>query len=136
MNSFAFYIGTALIAILPAFTGNFHKNISVKQADKIIRENDGGGSLVILDVRTPGEFSKEHLAGAINVDFWGKNFADSVSKLDRGKIYLVYCTSGVRSRGAMKQMRTVGFTRIYNMRGGMFAWKAARMPVEKRVGAG
>lgn len=108
---------------------SFHKNIKVGQAEKLIRLHDGIGDLVILDVRTPGEFVKGHIRGAVNFDYWNKDFHDSIARLDRKKIYLVYCASGVRSGNAMKLMRTMGFERIYNMKGGTFSWKAAKFPL-------
>lgn len=115
--------------ISPGNSQSFYKNIKVGQAEKLIRLHDGIGDLVILDVRTPGEFEKGHIKGAVNFDYWNKEFQDSISRLDRKKIYLVYCASGVRSGNAMKLMRTLGFERLYNMRGGTFAWKAAKFPL-------
>ena len=126
-------IGLILLAtVLPGFAQGFHRNVSVTKAEKIIQEHAGKGDLAILDVRTPGEFIKGYIRGARNLDYWGKGFADSVAKLDKSKIYLVYCTSGVRSRGAMKKMQQMDFTRIYNMRGGMFGWRAARLEIVTR----
>ncbi len=109
---------------------NYHKNIRVAQADTLIRNHEGKTDLVILDVRTPGEFEAGHIKGAINIDFWGSLFEESVSLLNKKPIYLVYCTSGVRSGGAMKKMRKHGFTRVYNMTGGMFGWRAAGLPTQ------
>jgi phage shock protein E len=126
------FIITLLISILgfsPVTGGNFFRNIKVAQADKLIREHEGKGDLVILDVRKPGEFAAGHIKGAINIDFWSKGFAGSASKLDKEQTYLVYCTSGVRSGGAMKEMRKLGFAKIYNMKKGLFGWRAAKLPL-------
>ena len=116
---------------IPVFSQNFYRNISVRQADRLITKHEGDANFALLDVRSPGEFEKGYIRGAANINFWGGGFADSVSVLDKKKTYLVYCASGVRSSGAMKKMRSLGFEKIYNMKGGMFAWRAARMPVEK-----
>ena len=126
------YIVILLIAIsgLTSATGqNFNKNISISEADQLIRDTTGSIDLVILDVRTPEEFSKEHIKGAINIDFWGKGFMDAMATHNINRTYLIYCTSGVRSNGAMNKMRKLGFTKLYNMKGGLFGWKAAKMPV-------
>ncbi|HBB90459.1 MAG TPA: rhodanese-like domain-containing protein [Bacteroidales bacterium] len=123
----------ALLAALsfhPAMAGTFHKNIRVAQADTLIQNHQGKSDLVILDVRTPGEFQAGRIKGAINIDFWGSLFDETISALDKKPIYLVYCTSGVRSGGAMKKMRKLGFTRVYNMTGGMFGWRAAGLPTQ------
>lgn len=119
----------SILGYLPFEGGNFYRNIKVAQADKLIREHEGKGDLVLLDVRKPGEFAGGHIKGAINIDFWSKGFVDSVSKIDKKQVYLVYCTSGVRSGGAMKKMRNLGFEKIYNMKSGLFGWRAARLPL-------
>lgn len=120
---------TALMGFSPLVAGNFYRNVKVAQAVKLIREHEGKGDMIILDVRSQGEFANGFIKGAINIDFWGKGFVDSVTKLDKSRIYMVYCASGMRSSGAMKKMRTLGFQQIYNMKGGMFGWRAARLPV-------
>lgn len=120
---------TALLGFSPVMAGNFFRNVKVAQAAKLIREHENKGDMTILDVRSQGEFANGFIKGAINIDFWGKGFVDSVTKLDKSRIYLVYCASGVRSSGAMKKMRSIGFQKIYNMKGGMFVWRAAKLPL-------
>jgi rhodanese-related sulfurtransferase len=123
----------SVLGLTPAHGGNFYRNIKAKQAEKLILEHAAKGDLIILDVRSPGEFEKGFIKGAININFWDKDFVDSVSKLDPKAIYLVYCASRVRSSGAMKKMKSLGFEQIYNMKGGMFAWRTANLPVKSRV---
>lgn len=48
---------------------------------------------VVLDVRTPGEFSGGFIAKATNVNFSDADFKSEISKLDKNKTYLVYCLS-------------------------------------------
>ncbi len=122
------------IACLPVTGSDFYKNVGVRQAERIIRDHEGKGTLVLLDVRSAGEYANGWIRGAVNINFWSKDFVDSVSKLDRRATYLVYCASGVRSSGAMKKMKELGFGRIYNLKGGMFAWKAKRGEVVKGGG--
>ena len=64
----------SLVGFVPVTTGNLFHNIKVSQAEKLIREHEGKGTLVILDVRKPGEFAGGHIKGAINIDFWSKSF--------------------------------------------------------------
>lgn len=61
-------------------------------------------SVVVLDVRTPGEFMVGHIANAINIDVEGMQFNADVSKLDKTKTYAVYCHSGRRSGIATSEM--------------------------------
>jgi rhodanese-related sulfurtransferase len=106
-------------------------NVSPVQASDLIRANSGNTRFVILDVRTPAEYADGHLAGAINLDVNSGTFQEEVSKLDMNRTYLVYCSSGVRSAAASKIMSELGFRYIYNMTGGITAWKSAGLPVVK-----
>jgi rhodanese-related sulfurtransferase len=74
---------------------------------------------VLLDVRTAGEFNTGKIEGAINLDFFDSKFAERVGKLDKEKSYFVYCRSGQRSANACRVMHNAGFTKLYNMAGGV-----------------
>lgn len=80
---------------------------------------------VVLDVRTPAEFSSGHLPGAINIDVNGADFTAQVSALDPAKNYAVYCRSGNRSGVAMAAMQQLGFANLYHLGGGIGAWTSA-----------
>ncbi len=82
-------------------------------------------SVVVLDVRTPGEFMAGHIANAINIDVEGMQFNADVSKLDKTKTYAVYCHSGRRSGIATSEMSKLGFSKLFNLDGGIGAWSAA-----------
>lgn len=68
--------------------------------------------LVIIDVRTPAEFSEQRLDGALNINLQSSDFVDRISQLDRNGNYAVYCRSGNRSAEAVAAMRTLGFTNV------------------------
>jgi rhodanese-related sulfurtransferase len=80
------------------------------------RETDGA---VLLDVRTPGEFTGGHVQGAINVDFNSPSFSGEMQKLDKTKPYFVYCRSGNRSGQAVLLMRKAGIQNIVELKGGI-----------------
>ena len=80
---------------------------------------------VLVDVRTPDEFSEGIIEGAINIDFKDPSFGEKINALDRSKPYFVYCLSGKRSGDAAKQMDSVGFKSIYLLKGGYKDWKNA-----------
>lgn len=79
----------------------------------------------ILDVRTPEEWSQGIIEGAHKINWFGETFDAEVKKLDPSKPVLVYCASGGRSAKAMKKLSNMGFTEVYNLEGGMGAWKSA-----------
>ena len=84
---------------------------------------------VILDVRSAFEFGGDKIAGAQNMSYTSSGFKAYLEKLDKSKSYLVYCASGSRSVGAVKQMKSMGFEKVYNLKGGIEHWKSAGMPV-------
>lgn len=105
-------------------------SISVKQAYKLIVENKNNSNFVILDVRKPDDFHKEHIENAINIDFKSDSFSFKLDKLDKNKTYLISCYGGFRSKNTMKMMKDKGFQKLYNMKGGMLKWKAKRIPMK------
>ena len=70
---------------------------------------------VILDVRTPEEYSEVRVQGSMNIDWNGPDFEGKVSKLDKSASYKVYCRSGNRSGRAMELMKTLGFQDVENL---------------------
>jgi rhodanese-related sulfurtransferase len=85
----------------------------------------------LVDVRTPGEFSSGHIEGAVNYDFYATDFAQKMGKLDKKKPVMVYCAVGGRSGAAAEQLKKSGFTKVYDLDGGMDAWKDAGKKVSK-----
>jgi rhodanese-related sulfurtransferase len=88
------------------------------------------GERILLDVRTPGEFGERHLAGALNIDYNGADFDARIEKLDKTQPVYVYCLSGGRSAAAAQTLTDIGFTKVYEMKGGISRWIAENHPVE------
>jgi thioredoxin len=86
----------------------------------------------VLDVRTKGEFGADHLQSAMNAD-WNNpaEFAERTKFLDKSKPVFVYCLGGGRSAKAAEALAQQGFTQVYDLAGGMRAWKGASKPYEK-----
>ncbi len=84
---------------------------------------------LVLDVRNDTEFAGGHIAAARNIPL--AQLSEQLGKLRKyqQKPIVVNCQSGARSGNACAQLRKAGFTRIYNLRGGMNAWKKANLPV-------
>jgi rhodanese-related sulfurtransferase len=85
--------------------------------------------LVILDIRTPGEFTTGHIKGAINMDYRSGAFARDIGRLDRSRTYFVYCRTGRRTAGAIDIMTRLGFRRIIQVAGDIEGWKVAGLPL-------
>lgn len=91
---------------------------------------DNDAAAVLIDVRTPQEVRRGSIKGQVNYDFYSDNFTDVISSLDKNKAYFVYCATGIRSAKAARQMRNLGFKRVYSLAGGIRAWQSAGLPVQ------
>lgn len=91
----------------------------------------GKDSIQLLDVRTPGEYAGGHLKGSLLANWNDKaEFERRTSYLDKNKPLYVYCLSGGRSAAAADKFRKNGFTQVYELKGGINAWKQSNLPVE------
>ena len=104
-----------------------YKDLSVAEFAKMTEDKQN----VILDVRTAKEFEAGHITGAVNLDVMSPDFEKKAAALDKNKIYLVHCASGVRSVRACKKLDQLDFPKLYNLPGGFRAWVNAGEPVEK-----
>ena len=90
----------------------------------------------LLDVRTPEEFSSEHIGNAVNVNWNGNDFVAKANNFDKSKPIFVYCKVGGRSAQAADKLAELGFKEIYNLQGGIMKWNAAGngKPSDKIIG--
>ena len=101
-------------------------NLSVNAFQKGINQKN----IQVLDVRTPGEYQTGHLKNALLADWMNQEeFAKKVSSLDKSKTVYTYCEVGGRSSKAATLLKEKGYT-VYNLDGGIAAWKQAGKPVE------
>ena len=111
----------------PAAASAAYKNLSVDEFARMAADKQN----VILDVRTPGEFSAGHIPGAVNLDYNAPDFQAKAAALDKSKTYLVHCAVGGRSVRACEKLSHLDFPSLYNLPGGFKAWAKAGQPVEK-----
>lgn len=90
----------------------------------------------ILDVRTPEEFSEEHIDNAANVNWKDSDFETKALEYDKSKPVFVYCLSGGRSKKAAEKLNELGFATVYELEGGIMKWNSEGFgkPLEKVVG--
>ena len=103
-------------------------DISAMEANNLIQSNVMNPNFNIIDVRTAVEYNTERIEGAININSSASDFSSQLNMLNKDQIYLLYCRSGNRSGNALDTMEGLGFTEVYNMTGGINAWKAADYP--------
>jgi rhodanese-related sulfurtransferase len=76
----------------------------------------------VLDVRDAGQFEKEHIPGAVNIE-WRQVFAQR-AKLPRDKTLLVYCNTSSFAAQVAMALRMDGFENVRLLYGGFNEWKA------------
>jgi rhodanese-related sulfurtransferase len=77
----------------------------------------------LIDVRTSEEFNAGHIEGAINIDFKNDEvFYQSFQRLDKKNPVYVYCRSGNRSKKSADKLLEMGFSKVYDLKGGYIDW--------------
>lgn len=86
-------------------------------------------SIELLDIRTHSEVAQGKLPGAKVLDYYDPTFIESLAQLDRSKTYFLYCNSGNRTKSAVEHMKRMGFTSVFDLKGGIQAWIANGLEV-------
>ncbi|QQR86686.1 MAG: rhodanese-like domain-containing protein [Flavobacteriales bacterium] len=85
----------------------------------------------LIDVRTPDEWSRGHIEGAVHIDWFSDEFKAQVEKLDKNAPVRLYCAAGGRSEEAREMLRGMGFRDVLDLDGGIGAWKKSGGAVVK-----
>ena len=132
-----YHLYTLLISfVILSCNGQASKNIKTIDAPAFAEKIKTTDSPQILDVRTPEEFSSDHIENAKNINWLGDSFVKDAANLDKTKPVFVYCKSGGRSAKATQKLQELGFTTIYELDGGFLKWDAAGLskPLDKIIG--
>ncbi|MCB2100376.1 MAG: rhodanese-like domain-containing protein [Rhodobacterales bacterium] len=100
--------------------------------DVVKRRMDAGDDIVVLDVRTEGEFAGGHLPGAVNLPLGSlpvtlRDRAADLAELKGVPVY-VHCRTENRSARAAKMLKKAGFTDLSVMMGGIVRWQKEKHP--------
>lgn len=90
--------------------------------------------LVLLDVRTEGEYGQYRIKGARLLPI--QELEARIGELAPQARYLVTCEHGMRSSAACEYLRAQGFTQLANLRGGVAHWAQMGLPLETTPAAG
>ncbi len=77
---------------------------------------------ILIDVRTPDEFSLGHIPNSVNIDIYSNSFPARISELEKDKSYFLYCRAGHRSYDAGVFMKQLGFEKVYHLENGILDW--------------
>lgn len=78
-----------------------------------------GEAFELVDVRTPQECALARIDGARLLD---QDYYAELQARDRATPIVFQCHHGIRSQGAAEHFRGLGFTNLFNLRGGIEAW--------------
>ena len=81
----------------------------------------------LVDVRTPNEYSKGSLAGAVNIP--AADLVSRIDTLDKNRPVILVTQNGRRAQQELKQFKSKGFSDVYVLEGGLVAWQAAKLPL-------
>jgi phage shock protein E len=114
----------ALLATRPRAAAAALSNVTVQQ----LRDAATAGAL-ILDVREPFEYAEGRVAGSTLVPL--ATVADRAGDFPKDQPVYVVCRSGNRSLVAARTLVEAGYHDVRNVDGGMIAWTAAGLPVQR-----
>jgi len=86
---------------------------------------------VVIDVREPAEYATGHLVGARNIPVGELEAKLANSVKNKALPLILVCRSGARSGAAMATAKKLGYAQAQSLAGGLNAWAAAKLPVEK-----
>lgn len=101
------------------------QDVTPEQARALL---DKDQSLTVLDVRTPMEFERYHLPGAVLLPV--QELPQRFTELQSDAAHLIVCEHGVRSQAACEFLHQRGFAALINLQGGMARWVAERLPTD------
>jgi rhodanese-related sulfurtransferase len=88
--------------------------------EELKRKIDSGEPFQLIDVRETFEYEVSNLGG-LNIPLSGIMIESD--KIETDKPVIVQCRSGKRSAAAIMQLQSLGFDNLYNLEGGILAWK-------------
>ncbi len=119
---------SSIFSFFSCSNGPKENNVSVTELHEILANE----AVTVLDVRTPEEIAQGKITtNALEADFFEDNFIDeATSKISKDETIYVYCKGGRRSAKAVVKLRELGYTKTFNVEGGIKAWKAESYEVE------
>ena len=101
-----------------------HVSYSPAETFDLIQQRN---NLYIIDVRSPGELREGKIENSVLIPITDIVAGNYIIPKDRP--LLLYCATGGRSYAAMQLLAQNGYTEIYNLQGGISAWKQANRPL-------
>lgn len=119
--------GCILFVVLLAWAQSSLAEIREYTPAQLSEPND---SIVIVDVRSQGEYDSGHLPGALHLPWDSITSRPGLLDAYKDKTIVTYCARGTRARAALKALERAGYTRLGHLEGDIPAWQQAGLPLE------
>jgi len=121
-------LGSGLMLVWPLLNrGGAAANLGPSDAVLLINRSNA----LVLDVRDEAEYAAGHITDARNIPFAALDARIQELGKFKDKPILVNCQAGMRSGKAVSILQKHGFSKVYNLQGGLNAWQQAKLPVVK-----
>ena len=120
MNKILFVLTVSFFVSCGDINSQIIEDVNAEKFHQLIEEGEG----IIIDVRTSQEFNSGHIIDATNIDYYSEDFLDKLEIVRKDIPIYVYCRSGGRSSSAASKMEKLGFTKVYNLIGGIGTWQS------------
>lgn len=85
----------------------------------------------LYDLRDAAGYASGHINGAKHLDPGQQAHAADQLKRFKERMLLLYCEDGNRSTSLARQLHASGFTKVFNLRGGLGSWRADGLPLAR-----
>jgi rhodanese-related sulfurtransferase len=115
------------LLLVPVLQGAVATGLGANDAVQLINREKA----VVVDVCEPHEYAAGHIVGSKNIPL-GELEAKLAGAVKNKKLPLILvCQSGARSGRAVAKATALGYEQVHSLGGGLTAWRAANLPVEK-----
>lgn len=102
---------------------------SAVQPQEAIRLMNQGAHL--YDLRSAEAFAGDRISGAKHLDSDQQEKATEVLKKHKDRLLVLYCENGSLSTALTRKLHAAGFTKVFNLRGGLATWRTEGLPLQR-----
>lgn len=117
---------TVLVMVVSVCLAAGPVNVNAPEAKALMAKKSG---LVLIDVRTPGEYQQGRLKGAKLIPLY--ELQQRMQEIPRDKPILIYCAVGARSLQAARFLSSQGYREVYQISDGLVGWYKNGFPIER-----
>jgi rhodanese-related sulfurtransferase len=98
--------------------------------DDLLRQMQEGTAPLIVDVRSQGEYDRDHVPGAVHIPFYSIGSGLQEIGFSYTNPLVLYCEHGPRSGIAGFSLYLSGYRKVYSLDGHMKGWRVNGFPLE------